>query len=69
MTKEDSDMAAITSFENLPLVLHVKELAEVLSISQNTAYALVRSGQIRSIRTGRIYRIPKDALIEYLRKG
>ena len=51
-------MAAITSFENLPLVLHVKELAEVLSISQNTAYALVRSEQIRSIRTGRIYRIP-----------
>ena len=69
MTKEASDMAAITSFENLPLVLHVKELAEVLSISQNTAYALVRSGQIRSIRTGRIYRIPKDALIEYLNKG
>ena len=62
-------MAAISSFENLPLVLHVKELAEVLAISQNTAYALVRSGQIRSIRTGRIYRIPKDALIEYLTKG
>lgn len=62
-------MASITSFENLPLVLHVKELAEVLSISQNTAYALVRSGQIRSVRTGRIYRIPKDALIEYLSKG
>ena len=67
--KEYSDMADITSFENLPLVLHVKELAEVLSISQNTAYALVRSGQIRSIRTGRIYRIPKDALIEYLNQG
>ena len=67
--KSDSDLAAITSFENLPLVLHVKELAEVLSISQNTAYALVRSGQIRSIRTGRIYRIPKDALIEYLNQG
>ena len=59
-------MAVITTFENLPLVLHVKDLAKVLSISQNTAYALVRSGQIRSIRTGRTYRIPKDAVIEYL---
>ena len=59
-------MVAITSFKNLPLVLHVKDLAKVLSISQNTAYALVRSGQIRSIRTGRTYRIPKDAVIEYL---
>ena len=27
-------MAVITSFENLPLVLHVKDLAEVLSISK-----------------------------------
>ena len=69
MTKEASDMAAITSFDHLPLVLHVKELAEILSVSQNTAYALVRSGQIRSIRTGQIYRIPRDSLIEYLSKG
>ena len=69
MTLEVSDMAVITSFENLPLVLRVKDLAEVLSISQNTAYALVRSGQIRSVRTGRTYRIPKDAVIEYLNKS
>ena len=62
-------MDVITSFENLPLVLHVKDLAEILSISQNTAYALVRSGQIRSVRTGRTYRIPKDAVIEYLNKS
>ena len=62
-------MAIITSFENLPVVLQVKDLAEILSISQNTAYALVRSGQIRSVRTGRTYRIPKDAIIEYLNKS
>ena len=62
-------MTVITTFENLPLVLHVKDLANVLSISQNTAYTLVRSGQIRSIRTGRTYRIPKDAVIEYLNKS
>ena len=69
MTPEVFDMTVITSFENLPLVLHVKDLANVLSVSQNTAYALVRSGQIRSIRTGRTYRIPKDAVIEYLNKS
>ena len=69
MTPEVFDMTVITSFENLPLVLHVKDLANVLSVSQNTAYALVRSGQIRSVRTGRTYRIPKDAVIEYLNKS
>ena len=62
-------MAAITSFDDLPLDLHVKDLAEVLTISQNTAYAMVRSGQIRRNSRGRTYRIPKDAVIEYLNKS
>lgn len=50
----------------LPLVLHVKDLSTLLSVSHNTAYELVRSGQIRSIRVGRNYRIPRDAVEEYL---
>ena len=52
--------------KDLPLVLHVKDLTSLLSVSHNTAYQLVRSGQIRSIRIGRNYRIPRDAVAEYL---
>ena len=53
---------------NYPPVLCVKQVAEILAVSQNTAYALVRSKQIHSIRVGRSYRIPLDAVIDYLRK-
>ena len=53
---------------NYPPVLCVKQVAEILSISHNTAYALIRAGQIHSIRVGRNYRIPLDAVIDYLRK-
>lgn len=53
-------------FEQIPLVLHVKELAEYLSVCRNTAYALVRSGQIRSIRVGRCYLIPREALTDFI---
>ena len=56
-------------FEKLPLALHVKDLVPLLQVSHNIAYALVRSGQIRSIRIGRTYRIPRDAVIEYLLKS
>ena len=38
----------------------------VLDIGRNTAYELVRSGQIRSIRIGRQLRIPRDAVVEFL---
>ena len=34
----------------------------------DTAYELIRSGQIRSVRIGRQIRIPRDALLEFLRK-
>lgn len=56
-------------FEELPLTLLVKDLVPLLRINCNTAYALVRSGQIRSIRIGRTYRIPREALAEYLLKS
>jgi len=39
-----------------------------LVISHNTAYELVRSGAIHSIRVGRNYRIPLESVIDYLRK-
>ncbi|WP_298021601.1 helix-turn-helix domain-containing protein [uncultured Dysosmobacter sp.] len=44
----------------------MEDLMPILGIGRNTAYKLVRSGQIRSIRIGRQLRIPKDGLIEYL---
>ena len=54
------------SFDELPLALRVEDLMPILGIGRNTAYELVRSGQIRSIKVGKQIRIPKDALREYL---
>ena len=54
------------SFDELPLTLRVEDLMSILGIGRNTAYELVRSGKIRSIRIGRQLRIPKDAIQDYL---
>ena len=54
------------SFDDLPLTLRVEDLMPILGIGRNTAYELVRSGQIRSIKIGRRLRIPKDSVIKYL---
>ena len=56
------------SLDDLPLALRVEDLMPVLAIGRNTAYELVRSGQIRSIRIGRQLRIPRDAVIEFLKR-
>ena len=54
------------SFDELLLTLRVEDLMPILGIGRNTAYELVRSGKIRSIRIGRQLRIPKDAIQDYL---
>lgn len=56
------------SFDDLPLILRVEDLMPILGVGRNTAYELVRSGQIKSIHIGKQLRIPKQALIEYLTK-
>ena len=54
------------SYDELPLTLRVEDLMPILDIGRNTAYELVRSGKIRSIRIGRQLRIPKDAIQDHL---
>ena len=54
------------SFEELPLTLRVEDLMPILGIGRNTAYELVRSKQIYSVKIGRQLRIPEQALIDYL---
>ena len=55
-----------TTFETLPLLLTVEELASVLRIGRNPAYQLVRDGVIQSIRVGRSIRIPRNALVQFV---
>ena len=54
------------SFDELPLTLRVEELMPILGIGRNTAYELVRSGKLRSIRVGRQIRIPKAEVLRFL---
>lgn len=55
-----------TSREQLPMVLRVDDLMPVLKIGRNTAYELVRSGQIKALRIGNSYRIPRNELLRFL---
>ncbi len=47
-------------------ILSVKELCEALHICQTTAYKLLREKKIKNIQIGKIYKIPKNHLIEYI---
>ena len=54
-------------FENYPDVVEVDDLRKRLGgISKKLAYRLLSDQEIRSVRVGRTYKIPKICVIEYL---
>ena len=54
-------------FENYPDVVEVDDLRVMLGgISKKLAYRLLADREIRSVRVGRTYKIPKICVIEYL---
>lgn len=55
------------NFEQMPMVLSVDDIADTLAIGKNKAYTLVNSGQIKALRLGNHYRIPREAFIAFVR--
>ncbi len=47
-------------------VITVEELMELLYIGKNTAYKLLNSGEIRAFKIGKVWKIPKEAVSEYI---
>ncbi|HEY8720404.1 helix-turn-helix domain-containing protein [Pengzhenrongella sp.] len=46
--------------------LTVAEVAEIMRVSRMTVYRLVHSGEMPAVRVGQSYRVPQDALEQYL---
>ncbi len=53
-------------FREYPDVVTAEQVQHMLGIGRRKAYQLLRDGQLPSIRMGRLYRIPKLAVIDYL---
>ena len=55
-----------TSYDELPIMLSVPQLAAVLNISRSSAYALVRSDGFPSLKIGSRIVVPKDRLLAWV---
>lgn len=60
------ELLETTAEAEIPLLMTVPEAAGFLRIGRNTTYDLVRCGALRSIRIGRQFRIPRDAILDFL---
>lgn len=53
-------------FELYDDILTIEEVSEILKIGMTKAYQLVRSGDLKGYKEGKDWKIPKQALSEYV---
>ncbi|GAB3172393.1 hypothetical protein GCM10027059_42020 [Myceligenerans halotolerans] len=66
MSTPTSTTAATQPTPVVPVLYRVEEAAEALRISRCTAYELIRSGALRSVKIGTRRLVPVIALSEYV---
>lgn len=53
-------------FEQYPDILTVEEACEALRMGYNAVYDLLNDGKLKAYKNGRVWRITKQALIQYV---
>ncbi|WP_193603803.1 helix-turn-helix domain-containing protein [Niallia nealsonii] len=53
-------------FDNHDDILTVDELMDILYIGKNTAYQLLNSRKIQAFKIGRVWKIPREAVTQYI---
>ena len=56
------------SYEDLPLMLNVQMIADVLGISRSKAYELVSSDGFPSLKLGNRIIVPREQFMEWVRE-
>lgn len=56
-------------FNEYEELITLEELQTILSIGKNTAYDLLRTKKIKAFRIGRVWKIPKKSVEEYIIKS
>lgn len=56
-------------FEYYSDIVSIQDVAEMLGISNLMVYKLVKNKEIKSLKIGRIYRIQKSEVIDYINRN
>ena len=60
------DFGCGVMFPDYPEILSVDEACELLRIGRNNLYEILNNNQLKAYRNGRVWRIPKLAVQEYI---
>ena len=58
--------SVFTSYDELPLLLNVKQLADLLGVSDSSVYELIQEDDFPSLRIGKRIVVPKEELSKWI---
>ena len=58
--------SAYKSYDELPLLLNVKQLADLLGVSDSSVYELIQEDDFPSLRIGKRIVVPKEELRKWI---
>ena len=56
-------------FDEYGDLLTVYEVAEMMSVGKNRVYQLLADGKLKALRLGRVWKIPRQAVVEFIAYG
>jgi len=54
-------------FEGYDTILTVEDVANILMTGKHAVYSIIKSGKLKAFRIGKIFKIPKHELINYIK--
>ena len=49
-------------------IMQIEEVMEYLNIGKNTMYGLLKSGELNAFKIGKVWKIPRKSVEEYVEK-
>lgn len=49
-------------------IISIEEIMEILSVGKNTVYSLLNSHEIKAFRIGKVWKIPRKSVMEYIHR-
>jgi excisionase family DNA binding protein len=53
-------------YDDLPAVVNVPQAAQIIGVSERTVRTLIADGRLGHLRVGRLVRIPRHRLLEFI---
>jgi len=58
----------VNMFNEYGDILTLEEMCQILKVGKNNGYKLLTQGLIRAYKNGRNWRIPRESIVEYVKK-